>query len=479
MCCCNFQRKWDEVKELVLKDPHLSFWTDPSNARTPLHIMCRMCFGQDEVADSSNEKSGMDFLPSHIKVARALINSSHECEPVILPRPEGLDSNGEGRDEMYQVHMSVLTVQDYLGNTPLHNLCGHMRSACPRLARLILSSASDSGVLDWGNKKYSRAPKIYDLLTVKNAHGCTVLHFIGEGSAPWEVSKNVLDACNSTELGQDARLHPMLVQDDDGDTPLHFACSAGRDPRFLQYFLDDKAFVVHKANNDGRLPVDDLIVWFVDENDSDSEGDNTMPLLERATEDMLTSLWQRLEVLMVMATDETCENELSSARFQPLHAAASYQNFPSIVLRLACKLFSDELTRRDENGLVALHVASCKQECQKSKDPGTEMYAELARWNSDRENDTIITFLTSLNPDSAQLLTYEGRLPLHVAIESGKSISDIQHLLSVAPKSLEIRDRVTRLQPFMLSAIGEGASFDLIYFLLLRNPELLRCGTLR
>lgn len=451
-------RRWKDVVALLAEEPELAFWVDPSNARTPLHIMCRMDLGQNNANADEPDGEVSEFLPSHIEVAQMLIDASHECEPVILPNPVRLDSNGEGGDEMYKMHMSVLTVRDYLGDTPLHNLCGHMRSACPHLVQLILSSASDFSVTSETIEWARRAPKLYDLLTAKNTHGCTALHFIGEGSAPWDISKTVIDACRNIEVRRDAKVHPMLVKDDDGDTPLHFACSAGMDPIFLEHFLDDKASVVHKTNNDGRLPVDDLIVWFVDENDSDSEGDSTVPLLERATAEMLTSLWQRIEVLLHMAVDGSRRNGLSGTRdFRPLHAAASVQNFPSIALRLACKLFPDELSTRDDTGLTALHVASSQRNCLAFADPDAEMYQELVRWKPDCEEETMITFLSSLHPAAAQCFTCEGRLPLHLAIENGKSITDIQHLLSLSPRSLETRDMKTRLLPFMLSAVDEVA----------------------
>eukprot|EP00567_Pseudictyota_dubia_P002541 CAMPEP_0197465462 /NCGR_PEP_ID=MMETSP1175-20131217/64553_1 /TAXON_ID=1003142 /ORGANISM="Triceratium dubium, Strain CCMP147" /LENGTH=511 /DNA_ID=CAMNT_0043001479 /DNA_START=5 /DNA_END=1540 /DNA_ORIENTATION=+ len=484
-------RRWEEVGELLAEDPELSFWTDPSNARTPLHIMCRMDLGEVSTVDTDGEVSGTEFLPAHVEVAQMLIDASHECEPVILPNPVRLDSNGEGESEMYKMHMSVLTVRDYLGDTPLHNLCGHMRSACPYLVQLILSSASDSaaaaesdkdntisdGDLVEEEKIYSRAPSAYELLTAKNTHGCTALHFIGDGSATWDISKVVIDSCRSIEARMGSKLHPMLVQDEDGDTPLHFACSAGMDPSMLRLFLDSRSSVVHVTNNDGRLPVDDLIVWFVDECDSDVEGDNDVPLLRRVTNEMLFRLWQKVEVLLRAAYNGQLRCEQSGVGgFRPLHAAASAPHFPSLVLRLACMLFPDEVSSRDENGFTSLHVASSRRSCEAFADPDAETYAELVRWGSDREDESMIAFLSSLNPDSTQVFSNEGRLPLHLAIENGQSIADIQHLLSLSPHSLEATDMKTKLRPFMLAAVGEGTSLDSVHLLLLRNPELVRSG---
>lgn len=490
-------RRWKETRRSLGEDPELAFWVDPSNSRTALHIMCRLDLGQND-ANGREVAETETSLPPHIEVAQMLINLSHEIEPVILPNPVTL-GDGEGFDMV--MHMSILTVKDYLGDTVLHNLCGHMRSACPHLVQLILSSVSGTaftfksikedglltGDLEAEESRHSRAPNIHDLLTTKNSHGCTPMHFIGEGSAPRDISNAIFDACRG------AKRNPMIVQDEDGDTPLHFACSAGMDPEFLEHFQD----AVLITNNEGRLPVDDLIVWFVDENDSDSEAGS---LLQRSSTEMLTVLWQRVSVLLAAADGLVRHEDLGTRTFRPVHAAAGMQAFPSLVLRLACKLFPDELSSRDEAGLTALHVAAshAQRASESLADPDTENYSELVRWKPDCEDDTMITFLSSLSPDSAKLFSCEGRLPLHMAInffeddnhnarasvrhqpagypviKAGKNIADIEHLLSLSPCSLETRDKKTRLQPFMLAAVDENASLDLVYILLLRNPELVR-----
>eukprot|EP00568_Trieres_chinensis_P007643 CAMPEP_0183297824 /NCGR_PEP_ID=MMETSP0160_2-20130417/5009_1 /TAXON_ID=2839 ORGANISM="Odontella Sinensis, Strain Grunow 1884" /NCGR_SAMPLE_ID=MMETSP0160_2 /ASSEMBLY_ACC=CAM_ASM_000250 /LENGTH=110 /DNA_ID=CAMNT_0025459715 /DNA_START=51 /DNA_END=380 /DNA_ORIENTATION=+ len=84
----------------------------------------------------------------HVELALSLIDASHECDPVVLPNPIRLDANGEGGDagvDRYEMHKSALTVRDYLGDTPLHCLCGHVRGGSPGLCRAVMASARDYG----------------------------------------------------------------------------------------------------------------------------------------------------------------------------------------------------------------------------------------------------------------------------------------------------------------------------------------------
>eukprot|EP00592_Proboscia_alata_P005846 CAMPEP_0194381982 /NCGR_PEP_ID=MMETSP0174-20130528/57146_1 /TAXON_ID=216777 /ORGANISM="Proboscia alata, Strain PI-D3" /LENGTH=862 /DNA_ID=CAMNT_0039166855 /DNA_START=63 /DNA_END=2651 /DNA_ORIENTATION=- len=167
-----------------------------------------------------------------------------------------------------------------------------------------------------------------DLLSCQNDHGCTPLHFLSEGE-PIEALRVALEYCEGlgnnhyydisaydnddddtvslgSEIGNNTASssiddeivsfisekckmythdyqeqyskrncfqrnqcqrnhHPLMIQDEDGDTPLHFGCSAGASCEFLQLLLSYCPCAVNVCNWDVDSPIDDLWGWFNDE----------------------------------------------------------------------------------------------------------------------------------------------------------------------------------------------------------------------
>jgi hypothetical protein len=60
--------------------------------------------------------------------------------------------------------------------------------------------------------------------------------------------------------------HPLMIQDNEGDLPLHFACSNGANAPMLSLLTSSIGHPrsVLVRNSYGRLPIDDLIIWYVD-----------------------------------------------------------------------------------------------------------------------------------------------------------------------------------------------------------------------
>ena len=62
-----------------------------------------------------------------------------------------------------------------------------------------------------------------------------------------------------------------------------------------------------------------------------------------------------------------------------------------------------------------------------------------------------------------------GRLPIHLALENSYSAALID-IIDIAPETISIQDPVTKLYPFMMAAVGEEPSLNMIYKLLRPNP---------
>ena len=68
-----------------------------------------------------------------------------------------------------------------------------------------------------------------------------------------------------------------------------------------------------------------------------------------------------------------------------------------------------------------------------------------------------------------------GRLPIHLALENPYSAALID-IIEMAPETISIQDPVTKLYPFMMAAVGEEPSLNMIYKLLRPNPVVALGG---
>jgi len=72
-----------------------------------------------------------------------------------------------------------------------------------------------------------------------------------------------------------------------------------------------------------------------------------------------------------------------------------------------------------------------------------------------------------------------GRLPLHLAIESGRALNNGVDLIAhAAPLALQTRDMETRFYPFQIAAVPnyrwDNTSIDGIFQLLRSSPNVMR-----
>jgi ankyrin repeat protein len=441
-----------------------------------------------------------------------MIDASHTGETRLIP-----DAHWEG-EERYSLHSSILTIRNRMGNTPLHVLCA--KSAEVALLSVFLECTAKEACQTLqdtdDNKKCYQSnqtkrntcdaaslpiPTPFDLVCIQNEHGCTPLHFIGEARCSFTAAK-IMDrfcdrplnhceelenynSCGSNESQSDTPTerstaneecqsqmqHAVLIQDEDLETPLHYACVVGASPRRLKLLLRRCEAAVLIPNQFGALPIDQLIF------DSDIDfGDSG----------------SRIEVLLKAASSclspHEPELDADGRLLRPLHVASSIHLYPALVCQLMQAIYPDQISVADKFGMLPLHVASCwrvfdelDSEDENSKEDSEVDNHEfsLERWKylpSDKEKDeSLIRFLLEKYPQAASRKAKNGQLPLHFALESQRSWSDINALLSEAPNSISTRDPMSRLFPFMFAAAMDN-DVAKIFNLLLSDPELIRDG---
>ena len=502
-------RRWDEARGWIDYRPECVYDQNEAQHRTPLHVICRMKFGDDgdddndddddddvqaddsddheQAADGDNPNKNLNAdLEGALSVARLILECSHSrTDPAVClhPVPEWHPEHEYAKG----LHNSVLTVQDVYGDTVLHCLCGNLHGGSPELTKLVLEHTEDYGADSKANRKRKDGkmlPSVYDLLSHKNFHGCTPMHFCADGGCTPGIIDLILGACKKY-CPHTKKRHPICIQDEDGDTPIHFACSAGLEPDVLRRFvMQPDHTVVYlslmiKARN-GRTPIDDLITWCIDEHGLEANTTDP-PLEERMPDDVAEKLWWRVEVLIQGAVFG-CYRDYQETT--PFHWAASIWIFPAIVFRLACKRCAEQnsegLLALDEKGMTLLHhaVNPIWRDGLNSSvyELGSGEYLELSRWRSESEQRTPIEYLIELCPAALRMRSKNGELPIHLALSGGKtSIEDIMAMLDAAPETLAQRDR-QGLLPFMVAASkGYRGDLDNAFKLLLLNPELVRC----
>ena len=207
-------------------------------------------------------------LQGALSVARLILECSHgRTEPTICLHPVP-DWHPE-HEYAKALHNSVLTVQDVYGDSVLHCLCGNLHGGSAELTKLVLEHTANYGISleearGGRNRKRQRdgkpLPTVYALLSHQNFHGCTPMHFCVDGGCTTEIIDLMLDACQTyctsmrvhgksdVDIMLDVvdpnaippaerKVHPICIPDEDGDTPAHFACSAGLEPDVLRRLI--------------------------------------------------------------------------------------------------------------------------------------------------------------------------------------------------------------------------------------------------
>lgn len=198
--------------------------------------------------------------------------------------------------------------------------------------------------------------------------------------------------------------------------------------------------------------------------------------------------------------DNSSEHTFSHGELKCLHVIASHSTCPVEMVDLAIRLYKHQVEEKDDYGRLPIHYAAMnysipvtnseETDAKKLNDinEGDEEEEETVNNNVSIEqsinshdlSQNILAKFVQVSKDSVKTLDSYGRLPLHYAIESGKTWFDDSHhnngdmggspsppsgtgaaiklLVEAAPETLSIPDSKTGLYPFMSMLLMCGSS---------------------
>jgi hypothetical protein len=145
---------------------------------------------------------------------------------------------------------------------------------------------------------------------------------------------------------------------------------------------------------------------------------------------------------------------------------------PQPILKLILSQHPEQLDQRDHFGKLPLHHAV---QVRKALFPASTKSAN--EWVTKVKN------LLERCPHAYAAADSQGRLPLHCALDF--TVEDyplllqdaraevVRNLATAFPKSVETRDPVLGLYPFMQAAASPGVPLDTVFWLLRRSPDVV------
>jgi len=172
-------------------------------------------------------------------------------------------------------------------------------------------------------------------------------------------------------------------------------------------------------------------------------------------------IWTKLCIVAKATHLALCNFPLGwETRSTPLvHSIIECGGHPQIV-KHALKLNPDEITEKDSKGRTPLSIASEK----------VNILPEII--------NLLLASEECGDASTARISNTQQRLPLHMAIESGRTMNNgVESILKAEPLALQTRDMKTRLYPFQLAAIPtfgwDNSNIDTIYSLLYAAPSVM------
>jgi hypothetical protein len=155
--------------------------------------------------------------------------------------------------------------------------------------------------------------------------------------------------------------------------------------------------------------------------------------------------WEKIEFLIAFCSGDKSKGV---SREHLLHAALSNSDVPPAVIRLLISLYPQSISRADPKlGVSPLHLAAA----------GREYMPRQYELQMEGNNKSVLEMIADADP-KAITTRHEDRLPLNVAIETGKTFKLLEPLIVPNEISLRQRDLKTKLYPFQQVAMYPNRS---------------------
>lgn len=289
-------------------------------------------------------------------------------------------------------------------------------------------------------------------------------------------------------LLENGRFEQFSMRDLDGDTPLHAACRCGAPMEVIQTLLRSYPAAVRVRDYEGLTPLLRLWVrYFV------ILGDDVINSVQSFADlrGELLDAWRKTELLLQCSYLNNLNHP--SHFFSMLHAAAAV-DCPRPIVKIAARVLPHLLDVRDDDGRTPLMVA-CETPIYKVRDLSDEgfslehvVYEENNQVQPIEKEDAELLVSGQPHPTVIQILLENhhneashgaavtdpsGRLPLHIALNSGKRWHQgIRDLVEYYPESVKVADQSSKLFPYQLAATK--ADLSTCYELLRCHPDLVK-----
>ena len=168
-----------------------------------------------------------------------------------------------------------------------------------------------------------------------------------------------------------------------------------------------------------------------------------------------------------------------------VHAIIECGGHTSLV-KFALELYPEQALLRDFDGRVPLSIASSKVDA--NPEIITLLLDQEGKNNATTRTVTSTLTAQSLTPTSstfvrkkvaASMADKNGRLSLHKALESGRTLRNgVELIANAAPQAMETRDIQTGMYPFMLASIPnykwDNTCVDTIYSMIRSVPHVMQ-----
>ena len=320
--------------------------------------------------------------------------------------------------------------------------------------------------------------------------------------------------------------HAAKVQDNYGDCPLHYAMRHGASLHLLERLLDAAPEVISCKNKLGMTPFSEICCSFL-EADSLEEilgiDGEAKDELDEEDEDARLEWRQDWDVLVLFLKQSYLSRTRGTFRRNPLveesmadwilHAAAATPSCPLPVLQFLCKLFPEQLRKRNEQGLTPLLLAaqvpreknlerqssssslqsavtllaSCpkpiKVEPESEVQPRDPLEIDSREDESDSatsertmalQGKSSVSILLDSDSGAAKIPDPDGNSPLCVALSSGNKsfcwANTIGPLFRAHPLAIQAPEVGSGLPMFLIAAIY-SPSLDVIYEITRMDPQ--------